>query len=150
MSQYGHGGARAGAGRKASGERKVKRSVSLSARTDALVLSAMQADETYSQALERLICARYRQEGQTHRWGCWWRPSVAGANRWQRSIAAWDGHARYLSGWCRGIARSWGVRECGCMWRRRKRHRDGASSTSQLTACATVRSVATARVGEVC
>ncbi len=61
MSQYGHGGARAGAGRKASGERKVKRSVSLSARTDALVLSAMQADETYSQALERLICARMQR-----------------------------------------------------------------------------------------
>jgi hypothetical protein len=35
----------------------VKRSVSLSARADALVLSAMQADETYSQTLERLICA---------------------------------------------------------------------------------------------
>ena len=57
MSEHGHGGARAGAGRKASSERKVKRSVSLSARADALVLSAMQADETYSQTLERLICA---------------------------------------------------------------------------------------------
>ena len=40
MSQYGHGGARAGAGRKVSNERKVKRSVSLSTRADALVLSA--------------------------------------------------------------------------------------------------------------
>ena len=57
MSEHGHGGARAGAGRKASSERKVKRSVSLSARADALVLSAMQAEETYSQTLERLICA---------------------------------------------------------------------------------------------
>ena len=57
MSQHGHGGARAGAGRKVSSERKVKRSVSLSARADGLVLSAMQADETYSQTLERLICA---------------------------------------------------------------------------------------------
>ena len=57
MSQHGHGGARAGAGRKASSERKVKRSVSLSARADALVLRAMQADETYSQTLDRLICA---------------------------------------------------------------------------------------------
>ena len=57
MSQYGHGGARTGAGRKVSSERKVKRSVSLSARADALVLRAMQADETYSQTLDRLICA---------------------------------------------------------------------------------------------
>jgi hypothetical protein len=57
MSQYGHGGARAGAGRKVSSERKVKRSISLSARADALVLSAMQADETYSQTLDRLIRA---------------------------------------------------------------------------------------------
>src|SRR5918912_2988574 len=57
MSQHGHGGARVGAGRKASDERKVKRSVSLSAHADALVLSAMQASETYSQTLERLICA---------------------------------------------------------------------------------------------
>ena len=57
MSQHGHGGARAGAGRKVSGERKVKRSVSLSARADALVLRAMQADETYSQTLDRLIRA---------------------------------------------------------------------------------------------
>ena len=58
MSQYGHGGARVGAGRKVSSERKVKRSVSLSVRADALVLSARQADESYSQTLERLICAR--------------------------------------------------------------------------------------------
>jgi hypothetical protein len=57
MSQYGHGGARAGAGRKVSSERKVKRSVSLSVHADALVLNAMQADESYSQTLERLICA---------------------------------------------------------------------------------------------
>jgi hypothetical protein len=57
MNEHGHGGARAGAGRKASSERKVKRSVSLSARADGLVLSAMQAEETYSQTLERLICA---------------------------------------------------------------------------------------------
>lgn len=57
MNQRGHGGARAGAGRKVSSERKVKRSVSLSAGADALVLSAMQADETYSQTLDRLIRA---------------------------------------------------------------------------------------------
>jgi len=57
MSDHEHGGARAGAGRKVSSERKVKRSVSLSARADALVLSAMQADETYSQTLDRLIRA---------------------------------------------------------------------------------------------
>jgi hypothetical protein len=57
MNEHGHGGARAGAGRKASSEQKVKRSVSLSARADGLVLSAMQAQETYSQTLERLICA---------------------------------------------------------------------------------------------
>jgi hypothetical protein len=63
MSQYGHGGARAGAGRKASSERKVKRSVSLSARADALVLRAMQAEETYSQTLERLICATIQRVG---------------------------------------------------------------------------------------
>lgn len=49
------------AGRKVSSERKVKRSVSLSARADALVLSAMQADETYSQTLDRLICARIQR-----------------------------------------------------------------------------------------
>src|SRR5206468_6011421 len=61
MSQHGHGGARAGAGRKVSNERKVKRSVSLSARADALVLRAMQADETYSQTLDRLICARIQR-----------------------------------------------------------------------------------------
>jgi hypothetical protein len=60
MSQRGHGGARAGAGRKVSSERKVKRSISVSQRADALVLSAMQADESYSQTLDRLICATIR------------------------------------------------------------------------------------------
>jgi hypothetical protein len=67
MSQYGHGGARAGAGRKAGSERKVIRSVCLSARADALVLRAMQADETYSQTLDRLICATIaRAEPKAH------------------------------------------------------------------------------------
>jgi len=67
MSQYGHGGARVGAGRKVSSERKVKRSVSLSARADALVLRAMQANETYSQTLDRLICATIaRAEPNAH------------------------------------------------------------------------------------
>jgi dsRNA-specific ribonuclease len=41
----------------------VKRSVSLSARADGLVLSAMQAEETYSQTLERLICATIQRVG---------------------------------------------------------------------------------------
>jgi len=62
MNQHGHGGARVGAGRKASSERKVKRSVSLSARADGLVLRAMQAEETYSQTMERLICATIAPE----------------------------------------------------------------------------------------
>jgi hypothetical protein len=57
MTQYGHGGARPGAGRKLTSGRKVKRSVSLSQRADALVVTAMQLDETYSQTLDRLICA---------------------------------------------------------------------------------------------
>ena len=55
MSTSGHGGSRAGAGRKPSAERKVKRSVTLSVATDAAVLAAMQPDESYSQALERLV-----------------------------------------------------------------------------------------------
>lgn len=46
MSARGHGGARAGAGRKPSAERKVKRSVTLSLATDAAVLAAMQPDES--------------------------------------------------------------------------------------------------------
>lgn len=56
MSQRGHGGTRSGAGRKPNIDRKVKRSVSLSASADALVLRAMQPDETYSRTLDRLIC----------------------------------------------------------------------------------------------
>ncbi len=55
MSASGHGGARAGAGRKPSAERKVKRSVTLSMATDMAVLAAMEPDESYSQALERLV-----------------------------------------------------------------------------------------------
>ena len=55
MTTSGHGGARTGAGRKPSAERKVKRSVTLSVATDAAVLAAMQPDESYSQALERLL-----------------------------------------------------------------------------------------------
>ena len=55
MPSSGHGGARAGAGRKPSAERKVKRSVTLSLETDAVVLGAMEPDESYSQALERLV-----------------------------------------------------------------------------------------------
>ena len=57
MTTNGHGGARAGAGRKPSAERKVKRSVTLSVATDAVVLAALQPDESYSQALERLLQA---------------------------------------------------------------------------------------------
>ena len=57
MTVSGHGGARAGAGRKASAERKVKRSVALSVEIDAAVRAAMQADESYSEALERLLRA---------------------------------------------------------------------------------------------
>ncbi len=55
MTSSGHGGVRAGAGRKPSAERKVKRSVALSAETDAAVLGAMEPDESYSQTLERLV-----------------------------------------------------------------------------------------------
>jgi hypothetical protein len=60
MTQQGHGGARRGAGRKPHVDRKVKRSVSLSASADAIVLAAMQLDETYSQTLDRLICGTMR------------------------------------------------------------------------------------------
>ena len=55
MRVQGHGGARAGAGRKPSAERRIKRSVSLSVATDTAVLEAMQPGESYSQALERLV-----------------------------------------------------------------------------------------------
>jgi hypothetical protein len=55
MAQAGHGGARPGAGRKPKADRKVKRSVTLSAAVDALVLQRQQPHESYSQALERLI-----------------------------------------------------------------------------------------------
>jgi hypothetical protein len=55
MTPGGHGGARAGAGRKVSAERKVKRSVALSVEMDAAVRAAMEPDESYSQALERLV-----------------------------------------------------------------------------------------------
>ena len=57
MSARGHGGARAGAGRKPSAERKVKRSVTLSLATDAAVLAAMQPNESYSEAVDRLLQA---------------------------------------------------------------------------------------------
>ena len=57
MLQGGHGGARPGAGRKPSADRKVKRSVTLSAAADAIVLSQMQPGEPYSDALERVIWA---------------------------------------------------------------------------------------------
>ena len=57
MSARGHGGARAGAGRKPSAERKVKRSVTLSLATDAAVLASMQPDESYSEAVDRLLQA---------------------------------------------------------------------------------------------
>ena len=55
MTTSRHGGARAGAGRKPSAERKIKRSVALSVDTDAAVLAAMEPEESYSQALERLV-----------------------------------------------------------------------------------------------
>jgi len=57
MLQGGHGGARPGAGRKPSADRKVKRSVTLSAAADAIVLAQMQPGEPYSDALERVIWA---------------------------------------------------------------------------------------------
>lgn len=60
MSAPGHGGARAGAGRKSKMDRKVKRSVTLSTAADAIVQRARQADETYSQTLDRLLCATPR------------------------------------------------------------------------------------------
>ena len=64
MTARGHGDARAGAGRKPSAERKVKRSVALSVETDAAVLAAMEPEESYSQALERLVrLALERQDG---------------------------------------------------------------------------------------
>lgn len=55
MTTSGHGGARAGAGRKPSAERKIKRSVALSVETDTAVLAAMEPEESYSHALERLV-----------------------------------------------------------------------------------------------
>jgi hypothetical protein len=60
MSAHGHGGTRPGAGRKPKVDRKVKRSVTLSAVADTVVRAAMQADETYSQTLDRLLCATLR------------------------------------------------------------------------------------------
>jgi hypothetical protein len=60
MIPTGHGGARPGAGRKPTADRKVKRSVTLSVVADAIVQAAMQADETYSQTLDRLLCATIR------------------------------------------------------------------------------------------
>ncbi len=68
MTASGHGGARAGAGRKPSAERKVKRSVALSEETDAAVLAAMAPEESYSQALERLVrTAVERRDGGVRR-----------------------------------------------------------------------------------
>ena len=52
-----HGGARSGAGRKPTRDRKVKRSVALSAAADALILAQLQPGESYSAALERVIWA---------------------------------------------------------------------------------------------
>jgi len=57
MLQGGHGGARPGAGRKPSADPKVKRSITLSAAADAIVLSQMQPGEPYSDVLERVIWA---------------------------------------------------------------------------------------------
>jgi hypothetical protein len=62
MAALNHGGARAGAGRKPKADRKVKRSVSLSSVADALVLANMRPGETYSQVLDRMICAGAQQE----------------------------------------------------------------------------------------
>jgi hypothetical protein len=59
-----HGGARAGAGRKPKADRKVKRSVALSSVADALVQASMRSGETYSQALDRMICAGAQQQEQ--------------------------------------------------------------------------------------
>jgi hypothetical protein len=56
MSSSGHGGPRAGAGRKPNPDRKVKRSVTLSPTTDTIVLTAMRPEESYSQTLDRLLC----------------------------------------------------------------------------------------------
>jgi hypothetical protein len=57
MTPSGYGGARVGAGRKPSTDRKVKRSVRLSVAADRLVQAAMHGDETYSQTMDRLLCA---------------------------------------------------------------------------------------------
>lgn len=65
MAAVNHGGARAGAGRKPKAERKVKRSVALSSVADALVLACMRPGETYSQVLDRMICAGAQQQDQT-------------------------------------------------------------------------------------
>jgi hypothetical protein len=142
MSGSGHGGSRVGAGRKPSTERKVKRSVTLSVAIDAAVLAAMQPDESYSQALERLV---------------------------QTVVAARDGDVTKLStvevlvaalgpereavasvyrrlGWSRqefeGIVQThgccWHRRAGACMWRRKWRLRVVESCTSPWMACATV------------
>jgi hypothetical protein len=65
MAALNHGGARAGAGRKPKVDRKVKRSVSLSSVADALVLANMRPGETYSQVLDRMICAGAQQQEPT-------------------------------------------------------------------------------------
>jgi len=65
MAAVSHGGARAGAGRKPKADRKVKRSVALSSVADALVLTNMRPGETYSQVLDRMICAGAQQQEKT-------------------------------------------------------------------------------------
>ncbi|MDQ5853927.1 MAG: hypothetical protein M3380_18050 [Chloroflexota bacterium] len=60
MGAPGHGGARPGAGRKPKDDRKVKRSVTLSAAADGLVQAAKRGDESYSQTLDRLLCTLLR------------------------------------------------------------------------------------------
>jgi len=50
-----HGGARTGAGRKPVAERRVKRAITLSAATDALVMASQDPGEPYSQTIERLL-----------------------------------------------------------------------------------------------
>lgn len=50
-----HGGVRAGAGRKPTAERRVKRAITLSGATDAVVLAHQHPGEPYSQTIERLL-----------------------------------------------------------------------------------------------
>lgn len=65
MNQSSHGGPRPGAGRKPNPAQRVKRTVTLAAAADGVVLAQQQPGESYSATLERVLLAAARPPART-------------------------------------------------------------------------------------